>query len=455
MPRSWSEAVKACHLHPQGVQRPNGDKRACSCNVGWRYRMGRPGPDGRLGRPQWSRTFPTKTAADADQRTVRQAITEGRYATDGGLTLSQWLDKWLARKRVQGRKLSTVDRYQGIAETRIKPLIGHVRLERLTRTQVQAALDSIASSRQLGPGKAHLPVNAGTVRGVHRVLRSALTDARRAGLVTQNVAEDVELPPVPKHDPVAFTVDQVSQWLTYVEPDRLSAMWECFAMYGPRRAELLGLRWPAIDTTQKLIYLQATLNELSGQHHLCPYCDAGHLKFYFDTPKTAAGVRIWPLIPAVEAALMAHKLRQDDERAAYGPTYADHGLVFAQPDGNPLDPDLISDWFGRTFTKSGAADGMTRTPPLKSLRSTAYTLLHQQGVPMETIAAIIGHEGTAVGRRHYLSVSAEDVRAELGEIGRLIRPGRSDHGSDQQPGIVDVRGLGEERSGMDSRRSGH
>lgn len=432
MPRSWSEAVKACTLHPMGVERPNGERRACSCTVGWRYRMGRPDPlTGRMSRPQWSARFPTKGAADADQRAVRQAITEGRYAADGGRTVEVWLREWIPRKAKAGRKASTVEGYRRDAETWIIPLIGGVRLDRLTRIQVQGMLDEIARSPQKAKGRAHLPIGAGHVRGIHRVLRSALTDARKAGLVSQNVAEDVTLPPVPKHAPVALDSTRVRQWLTYMEGDRLAALWVCCATYGPRRGELLGIGWGDVDTARKLITLTRTVLPMRGRHP-CPQC-GGHDGVYFDTPKTLAGSRMWPLVPAIEAALIAHRLRQDDERAACGSDYTDHGLVFAQPDGNPLDPDTISDWFGRTFTASGAADGLPRVPPLKALRSTAFTALFEQGVPMEVIAAIIGHEGTAVGRRHYLSVSAESVRAEFGDIAdRLGGPRRSDPGSDPQ-----------------------
>lgn len=72
MPRSRSDAVKACNKHPRKV---NG--RWCKCRTGWRYRMGLPDPvTGIVGRPECSTVFPTKEAADAHQRETRQAITD-------------------------------------------------------------------------------------------------------------------------------------------------------------------------------------------------------------------------------------------------------------------------------------------------------------------------------------------------------------------------------------------
>ena len=37
-------------------------------------------------------------------------------------------------------------------------------------------------------------------------------------------------------------------------------------------------------------------------------------------------------------ALLGHRLGQDSERAAWGPAYVDHGLVFARENGEPLHP---------------------------------------------------------------------------------------------------------------------
>jgi len=71
-------------------------------------------------------------------------------------------------------------------------------------------------------------------------------------------------------------------------------------------------------------------------------------------------------------------------------------------------------------------------PPLKVLRSSAVTFLHEQGVPLETIARIVGHSGTQVTKRHYLSISAESVRAELAGIAESLSGG-SDRLSDHRP----------------------
>lgn len=437
MPRSWSEAVRACKRHPSGVTRPNGERRACSCRgVGWRYRLALPDPvTGRRGKPQWSQTFPTKQDADRHQGDVRKAIAEGTYTHDQGKTLAVHLGEWLDRVEAKGRKASTVAGYRSAVDARIVPALGHHRLGRLTQHHVQSWLDGVAREESRGNGKTG-PVTSGTLVNLRAVLRAALNDALRRGLVPRNVAELVELPEVQRPAPVAVDSERLARWLRHVEEDALAPLWLCVAVYGPRRGELLGLSWPSIDTGAKLIRIDQELIDVDGVHP-CTRCGGEHKRLLFDVPKSAAGERIWPLVPEVQASLTAHRLRQDAERELYGASYADHGLVFAQPDGTPWRPDWISREFKRTFVESGAGGGMAKVPSLKALRSTSVTALHEAGVSLEVIQRVAGHAACSdVTRDHYLAVSAERTRAEFEAIAARLsgsdRSGRSDRQSDHR-----------------------
>src|SRR5215212_11370996 len=64
-------------------------------------------------------------------------------------------------------------------------------------------------------------------------------------------------------------------------------------------------------------------------------------------PKTRMGKRSLALDPATLAALQEHKTKQEQERAQVGAAWKDSGLVFSRPDGSPIHPDLITDWFRR------------------------------------------------------------------------------------------------------------
>jgi len=68
-------------------------------------------------------------------------------------------------------------------------------------------------------------------------------------------------------------------------------------------------------------------------------------------PKTRMGKRSLALDPATLTAVKEHKGRQDQERTEVGSAWRDSGLVFTRPDGSPIHPDLITDWFRRLVAR--------------------------------------------------------------------------------------------------------
>ncbi|HEY6796652.1 MAG TPA: hypothetical protein VI248_18415, partial [Kineosporiaceae bacterium] len=193
--------------------------------------------------------FPTKGAADDHQRDTRKAIAEGTFTSDQGKTLEVHLREWLERLEAKGRKASTIAGYRSVIETRIIPALGHHRLSRLTQHHVQAWLDAVAREPQMGKGRIG-SVTSGTLVNLRAALRAALNDAVRRGLVARNVAELVELPEVRRPAPVAIDAGRLARWLNWCEEqgDALAPLWLCVSVYGPRRGELLGLRWLDVDT---------------------------------------------------------------------------------------------------------------------------------------------------------------------------------------------------------------
>src|SRR5215217_7077957 len=98
-------------------------------------------------------------------------------------------------------------------------------------------------------------------------------------------------------------------------------------------AELAGLRWSDIDFTRARLTPRLPRVAVNYQVHES------------DT-KTPSGRRSLALDPATLEALGEHRQRQVEERAVI--EFADtNDLVFTWPDGRPLHPDLITDWFQR------------------------------------------------------------------------------------------------------------
>ena len=103
-------------------------------------------------------------------------------------------------------------------------------------------------------------------------------------------------------------------------------------------------------------------------------------------PKTARSRRSIVLSQRAVAALRQHRVRQLEVRLASGTDWQDHGLVFCNPAGGPLDPSWQRQVFYRVLKDTGL-------PAIRfhDLRHTAATLLLAQGVHPKVVSEMLGH----------------------------------------------------------------
>ena len=86
------------------------------------------------------------------------------------------------------------------------------------------------------------------------------------------------------------------------------------------------------------------------------------------------------------AALREHKERQAEDRAVVGPGWQDSGLVFTRPEGAPIHPDLISDWFERLAREAGLPKIR-----LHDVRHSYASAALAAGIPAKIVSERLGH----------------------------------------------------------------
>jgi len=376
----------------------------------WTYATSVQGPGGK--RQQIVRGgYATSTGARRDLGATREQVARGIVANDR-LTTGQYFDEWLTSKT--DVKRSTLRSYRQHGDRWLIPQLGHHRLRDLRVTHVAEALAEVTSSDA-------------TRQRVRATLRAALADAVRQGLVPNNVAALVKLPPGKRPKALVWTAERVARWreadelpspvmvwtptqlgafLDAAADDRLYGLWHLIAHRGLRRGEACGLGWSDVDLDGARLTVRRQRVQLGTE-------------VYEDIPKSDAGTRVVALDAGTVAALRAHRRHQIEDRMVWGPAWVDSGLVFVADDGAPLHPEAVTDRF---HAIAAAAD----LPPIRlhDLRHGAASIMLAAGVDMKTVSETLGHSTLGLTADTYTSVYTE-VAAEAAEAAAALVPRRA------------------------------
>ena len=333
---------------------------------------------------------------------VRQAIYErdqGMLATGPEQTVRQWLEYWLEKVHKSHIRVSTYEEYAAIIRKHIVPVVGHLRLQKLTLQHVHS-LYAQKLEEGLSPAR---------VKTIHAVLHSALKYAVRANLVARNVSDMVDLPSIEKHEMQPLEPEQAQLLLEKVGEHRLGALLTVALATGMRQGELLALRWQDVDLK---------LGELQVRRSVRYRGRRGLLE---SKPKTESGVRRVALPGFVVEVLKQHRASQLETRLHAGASWVERDLVFCRPDGNFIKAPTLRYQFFRLLEKAGL-------PRMRfhDLRHTAATLLLSMGVDMKVIQSILGHSDITTTANIYTRVLPSIQQKAMEKMDRLLgRRGRA------------------------------
>lgn len=377
-----------------------------------------PGPDGvRRRRTVSSRD---RNTAARRLRELRDDVRAGNIAVTGSTTLEKWLQRWLDEIVVY-RKLrpTTLDDYRAVIRNHITPAIGHKRLDKLLPQHVREMHKAIGPTR--------------TAEVAHVVLRRALKDAVREGMITRNVAEVVDRPIYQKSKrtemAVPLAMHVIKTGFTSCDISQ-ATRWAAAFLTGARQGELLGLRWEYVNLDDGYMDLDWQLQQLT-QAHGCggqcgkvkaAYCpqrrwelppnfeyEPCYRSLVFTRPKTEAGRRFIPIV-----APLLVKLRELSEQ----PTVNPHGLVWHYPDGRPIGPREDNRAWNRLLVEAGVVQPGD-TLPLHVARHTTATLLRAAGVDEQTRMELIGHSSVQA-QRGYAHADLERHRQAMSSLAELL-----------------------------------
>ena len=360
------------------------------------------GPDPATGkrRQHYKQGFPTKKAAEAALAQVLADVRDGTAVGRQSMTVAAFLDDWLEGQR-QHLKETTWSSYD-VAAKRIKGGLGASKLKALAPLDIENFYADLSESGSRS-GK---PLSAKSVRNTHVVLRKALADAERLGLIPRNAAAAAKPPTVQPVEQKTWDSDQLVQFFEAMADDRFFAAYVLAATTGMRRGEVLGLRWSDVDLD-------------GGQLAVLQTVTTVNYKPVVTTPKTKRSRRVVYLDEHTINVLRAHRRRQTDEKKAAGPAWSDeHDLIFRDEIGDMINPD----WFSREFTRQVKASGLSKIR-FHDLRHSYATLALKAGVHPKVVSERLGHATVGITLDLYSHVTPAIARDAADAVAaRLFTP---------------------------------
>lgn len=319
----------------------------------------------------------TKTEAKDKLKELLRDLDDGLPAGPANYTIADAVTAWLAYG-LNGRDPATVQNYANLAKIHLVPNLGKRKLRELSAEDVDRWLADRATK-----------VSTRTVRLLHSILNRTVKHAQARDKVKRNVVALCEVPTGLEGRPSkSLTVEQAEAVLNAAEDSPLHAYIVLSLLIGARTEELRALTWDHVDLDGDAGATPPVPRSISVWRSVRAGGDT----------KTRKSRRTLALPLRCVAALRLHRIRQAAAKQAAGKRWRDNALVFASAVGTELDAHNVR----RSFRKVVHAAGL---PPQewtpREMRHSFVSLLSDARVPLEDIARLCGHSGTAVTEQVY------------------------------------------------------
>jgi integrase len=309
--------------------------------------------------------FRTKAEAIAFETRARGELAAGVHVADSStVTVAEAGALWVQSCQLRGLEASTLRQYRQHLDLHINPLLGSVKLSRLTQATIEAFCDELLRTR-----------SQPLARAILVSLKSLLKVARKRQLIGHNPAQDASIlvegrhrprVTIPTRDELRLLINEAGRRWSAAEPWRTLLIVAVFS--GLRSSELTALSWGAIDLDAGILEVRQRVDRFGA----------------VGSPKSRSGRRSVPL-----ATMAINALRTWKSLCPASPL----NLVFPSAAGGILSNKSIHtifwDKLQRLLHLVDDQGGLKFR--LHDLRHASASLFIAAGMNAKRVSAVMGH----------------------------------------------------------------
>ena len=279
---------------------------------------------------------------------------------------------------------------KNIAEIKILPELGHLKIGQITTNRITVFLNDIAIKRDKKTGKPLKPkqyYKDSYVQSIYSVLTRILNYAISNGWIKENPCYNAI-----KVNQIKDILKKTSEYTTY------NAIIQFQIYTGMRIGETLALTWDDIDFKNREININKTVNYTKDE-------------FIVGPPKTENSYRTLGMNNSIYNLLQMTKKEQNERKHQLKNKYEDHNLVFSQVTGNYIFRTEINNRL-RRIKKGTDYEYIT----VHFLRHANATLLLNNGVDIKIVSSHLGHNDIKTTANIYADV----LKSQKQKVAQII-----------------------------------
>ena len=350
-------------------------------------------------------------------------------------TLEGLLEEYVNLYGKERWALQTYDRNVSLIKNYINPLIGQTKLEDISiqflERYYQRLLKTPAVPNPMTGKQDREFAGLGTIRDVHKLLRSCFHQAVKWDLMEKNPAAYATVPKYKSEKREIWDAETLMYAMDICKDEQLRLAINLSFSASLRAGELLGLTWDCLDISEEAIAenrasltvnkeLQRVSKEaiktLDGKDIILEFPSGkkkGKSVLVLKLPKTESSIRKVYLPKSVAQMLVEYRREQDELKEFFEDEYTDYNLVLCSYSGSPLSQNQILNKLKKLIKENNL-------PPVvfHSLRHSSVTYkLKLNGGDIKSVQGDSGHSQVDMVTDVYSHIIDEDRRknAELFE----------------------------------------